>query len=67
MKTEATLIHHMKADELIKLFTDLQKQISELKLHYEQKKLLNYLQEMKLLNFLNVIYQLFGFGAKKEN
>jgi hypothetical protein len=38
MKTEATLIHHMKADELIKLFTDLQNQINELKLHYEPKK-----------------------------
>lgn len=38
MKIEATLIHHLNADELIKLFTDLQNQINELKLHYEPKK-----------------------------
>jgi hypothetical protein len=38
MKTEATLIHHMNADELIKLFVNLQNQIGELKLHYEPKK-----------------------------
>jgi predicted DNA-binding transcriptional regulator AlpA len=38
MKTEATLIHHINADDLIKLFTDLQNQINELKLHYEPKK-----------------------------
>lgn len=36
MKMEATLIHHLNADELIKLFTDLQNQINELKLHYPQ-------------------------------
>jgi len=34
MKKEATLIHQMNTDELIKLFIDLQNQISELKLHY---------------------------------
>lgn len=38
MKTEVTLIHYMNADELIKLFTDLQRQIHELKVHYKLKK-----------------------------
>ena len=38
MKTEATLIHHMTAEQLTKLFADLQNQINELKQHYEPKQ-----------------------------
>ena len=38
MKTEATLIHHITAEQLTKLFADLQNQINELKQHYEPKQ-----------------------------
>jgi predicted DNA-binding transcriptional regulator AlpA len=38
MKTEATLIHHITAEQLGKLFTDLQNQINELKKHFEPKQ-----------------------------
>jgi excisionase family DNA binding protein len=38
MKTEATIIHHITAEQLTKLFADLQNQINELKQHYEPKQ-----------------------------
>ena len=52
MKTEATLIHHMTAEQLTKLFTDLQNQINELKLHYEPKQPTEYLTRKEVANLL---------------
>ncbi len=52
MKTDATLIHHMTAEQLTKLFTDLQNQINELKLHYEPKQPTEYLTRNEVATLL---------------
>jgi predicted DNA-binding transcriptional regulator AlpA len=52
MKTEATIIHHMTAEQLIKLFTDLQNQINELKLHHEPKQPTEYLTRNEVAELL---------------
>jgi excisionase family DNA binding protein len=54
MKTEATLIHHMTAEQLTKLFTDLQNQINELKLHYEPKQPTEYLTRNEVAELLKI-------------
>jgi len=52
MKTEATLIHHMTAEQLTKLFADLQNQINELKRHYEPKQPTEYLTRNEVAELL---------------
>ncbi len=52
MKTEAIIIHHMTTEQLTKLFTDLQNQINELKLHYEPKQPTEYLTRNEVAQLL---------------
>lgn len=49
---EATLIHHITAEQLAKLFADLQNQINELKLHYEPKQPTEYLTRKEVAQLL---------------
>jgi excisionase family DNA binding protein len=65
MKTEATLIHHMTAEQLTKLFTDLQIQINELKLHYEPKQPTEYLTRNEVAELLKCDLSTIWLWCKK--
>lgn len=62
---EATLIHHMTVEQLTKLFTDLQNQINELKLHYEPKQPTEYLTRKEVADLLKCDLSTIWLWCKK--
>ena len=62
---ESTLIHHMNAEQLTKLFIDLQNQINELKLHFEPKQPTEYLTRNEVAELLKCDLSTIWLWCKK--
>ena len=65
MKTEATLIHHITAEQLVKLFADLQNQINDLKQYYEPKQPTEYLTRKEVAELLKCDLSTLWLWSKK--
>lgn len=64
---DATLIHHMSLEQITKLFTDLQSQISDLKQYYEPKQPTEYLTRNEVAELLKCdLSTLYSWAKKRE-